>query len=206
VHKYIKNIIFDLGGVILDLDVSQTLKSFSALAGLEVEKVRSIFVKSKEFEDYEKGMINDSEFRSFVSDVYHLNTTDERIDSCWNAMLRGIPPEKLKLLESLKVNFNVLLLSNTNNIHHTYINTVLMPRVEEGKILEHYFHKSYYSHRMLKRKPELEIYQQVLDENNFLPEHTLFLDDNASNVAGARAVGINAVFADTDNFILTYFK
>jgi glucose-1-phosphatase len=202
----IKNLIFDLGGVILDLDVPQTLQSFSRIAGVEMEKVNTIFKESKGFEEYEKGAINDSQFRDFIRDIYHVNSSDDQIDACWNAMLRGIPIRKLELLDSLKSHYNVFLLSNTNNIHHEYINKTLMPSIARGKVLEDYFHKAYYSHRMLKRKPNHDIYQQVLDENGFIPMETLFLDDNAANVEGARGVGIEAVFVNTPDFILDYFK
>ena len=205
-NKNNKNLIFDLGGVILDLDVPQTIHSFSRIAGMEMEKVNTIFKASKGFEEYEKGAITDSQFRDFIRDIYHVNSSDEQIDACWNAMLRGIPIRKLELLESLKARYNVLLLSNTNNIHHEYINKTLMPSVVKGKVLEDYFHKTYYSHRMLKRKPNPDIYQQVLDENGLVPMETLFLDDNAMNVEGARGVGIEAVFVNTPDFILDYFK
>ena len=205
-NKEIKNVIFDLGGVILDLDVPRTLQSFSSISGIDVENVQTIFKESKGFEDYEKGTIPDSQFRDFIRDVYNVSSSDSQIDDCWNAMLRGIPTKKLELLESLKRHYNVLLLSNTNNIHHQYINKTLMPSAAKGKVLEDYFHKAYYSHRMLKRKPDSDIYLQVLDENGFIPMETLFLDDNAANVEGARGVGIEAVFVNTPDFILDYFK
>jgi glucose-1-phosphatase len=206
VQNNIKNIIFDLGGVILDLDVPRTLESFSKLSGIGVERVRSVFTSASGFEEYEKGLLTDAQFRDFVRDVYEVRAKDDQIDACWNAMLCGFPVQKLELLDRLKEQYNVVLLSNTNNIHHHYINHTLMPAVKKGKVLEDYFHKVYYSHRMLKRKPEPEIYQQVLDECNFIPAQTVLLDDNQSNVAGARMVGIHSVFVDNRDFILTYFK
>jgi putative hydrolase of the HAD superfamily len=202
----IRNLIFDLGGVILDLDVPATLKSFSRLSGIPEAEVQEIFKGEKGFEEYEMGRMDDGDFRNFIRDVYRITVSNDQIDGCWNAMLRGIPIRKLELLESLKSHYNVFLLSNTNNIHHEYINKTLMPSIVKGKVLEDYFHKAYYSHRMLKRKPNPDIYLQVLDENGFIPMETLFLDDNAANVEGARGAGIEAVFVNTRDFILDYFK
>jgi FMN phosphatase YigB (HAD superfamily) len=181
----IKNIIFDLGGVILDLSVDHTLQSFSTLSGLEKVEVEKIFVSTSEFLLYEKGGMTDTEFRDFVRRVYKINAPDSALDESWNAMLRGIPLNKLALLDKLKTRYNVFLLSNTNNIHLDYINTIMMPTVNRERTLDDFFHRAYYSHLMLMRKPDTEIFEKVLDDNNLNPSETLFLDDNASNVAGA---------------------
>ena len=119
-------------------------------------------------------------------------------------MLRGIPPLKLELLKKLQSEFQVFLLSNTNNIHLHHINESMLP--EEGRgSLDNYFHKAYYSHKMGKRKPDAEIFEQVLDENHLLPEQTLFLDDYALNIEGAKSLGIRTVHVNSPNLILDYF-
>jgi glucose-1-phosphatase len=202
----IKNIIFDLGGVILDLSVDHTLQSFSALSGIDQQTVEKIFVSTPEFFLYEKGQLTDAEFRDFVKKVYRMSATDEQLDASWNAMLRGMPIKKLELLDHLRSKYNVFLLSNTNNIHHEYINKVMMPAVSPGRPLEDFFHRAYYSHKMKMRKPDAEIFEQVLDENNLVAAETLFLDDNASNITGAAGVGIQTVFVDSPNLMLEYFN
>jgi glucose-1-phosphatase len=118
-------------------------------------------------------------------------------------MLRGLPLNKLQLLLRLKERYQSVLLSNTNNIHLEYINTKLLPAGETT--LDPYFHRAYYSHRMHKRKPDAEIFEQVLHENNFQPHETLFLDDNAENIAGAKKLGIQTVHVITPDLILDYF-
>jgi putative hydrolase of the HAD superfamily len=120
--------------------------------------------------------------------------------------LLGIPQQKLDLLLSLKEKFNVYLLSNTNNIHLNYINDKIMTPVFGEASLDRYFHKAYYSHRMKKRKPDANIYEQVLDENNLQPHETLFLDDNADNIAGANGLGIRTVHVVTPDHIIAYFN
>ncbi len=203
-NSSVKNLVFDLGGVILDLAVDQTVQAFANLAGITQEKATSIFHTSPEFNLYEKGGMTDQQFREFLKSAYTPRASDAEIDHAWNQMLRNIPVIKLQLLERLKKQYNVLLLSNTNEIHLTYINSKLLPK--EAKSLDQYFHRAYYSHRMLKRKPDAEIFQQVLDENNLVPEQTLFLDDNLMNVKGAESVGIKTVHVTTPDLILNYFN
>lgn len=203
--RSIKNLIFDLGGVILDLSVDSTLQSFADLSGIEKNTIQQLFVSSPGFELYEKGEISDDDFRQFVKKLYNLNAPDESLDACWNAMLLSIPIRKLQLLESLKTKYNVYLLSNTNNIHVHYINNTLLPRIDCNS-LDEFFHRSYYSHRLKKRKPDVEIFQHVLDENNFKPEETLFLDDSRTNVEGAGKVGIKTIHVVNPDMIYDYFS
>jgi len=204
--RSIKNLIFDLGGVILDLSVDTTLSSFATLSGIEKSTVRKLFISSPEFEFYEKGGISDEDFREFVRTVYRINAPDESLDACWNAMLLGFPGRKLELLETLKRKYNVYLLSNTNNIHLQYINNILLPRVNHHSSLDYFFHRTYYSHRMKKRKPDAEIFEQVLYEGKFRPSETLFLDDNQSNVEGAGKLGIKTVHVVNADMVFDYFS
>ena len=135
-----------------------------------------------------------------------MDASDDQLDACWNAMLLGFPQKKLDLLETLKGKYNVYLLSNTNNIHLQYINNILLPKVNHHSQLDDFFHRAYYSHRMKKRKPDAEIFDQVLQEGNFLPEETLFLDDNLSNVEGAEKLGIKTVHVVNPDMIYDYFS
>jgi putative hydrolase of the HAD superfamily len=205
VEPSVENLIFDLGGVILDLSVDHTIEAFARLSGLPKQKVQDIFVSAPGFNEYEKGGMGDDDFRNFLKKTYSLNASFADIDVCWNAMLRGIPAVKLDLLNKLKELYNVYLLSNTNEIHIKYINANMIPEINNERLLDRYFHKAYYSHRMLKRKPDAEIFEQVLEENNMVPSKTLFLDDNAFNIEGARSVGIKTVLVTTPDLILDYF-
>ncbi|HEY3404421.1 MAG TPA: HAD family phosphatase [Ohtaekwangia sp.] len=204
VSASVKNLIFDLGGVILDLSVDSTLQQFSGLSGLDKQQVARLFQTSSGFVDYEKGLISDNDFRDFVRKLYSVQATDQELDRCWNAMLVRIPPAKLSLLLKLKEQYNVILLSNTNTIHLNYINGTVVPAAG-GHALDHYFHRSYYSHLLKKRKPDAEIFEQVLQENNLIAGQTLFLDDNAENIAGAQSLGIQTVHVTTPDLMLDYF-
>lgn len=200
----VKNLIFDLGGVILDLSVDHTLQSFASLSNMSKGRVQEIYVSAPGFLEYEKGMIDDAAFRDFVRKTFSISADDDAIDDCWNAMLRGIPAIKLDLLMKLQNEFQVFLLSNTNAIHLHHINELILPRGRQ-KSLDDYFHKAYYSHRMRKRKPDAEIFEQVLEENHLVPEQTLFLDDYAVNIEGAKSLGIKTVHVTSPNLILDYF-
>lgn len=197
----VKNLIFDLGGVILDLSVAHTLDSFAELSNLSRERVQEIYVSAPGFLQYEKGEIDDQAFRDFVRETYSISAADEEIDRAWNAMLRGIPAKKLALLTRLQNEFQVFLLSNTNAIHLHHINEVIL----SGGTLDGYFHKAYYSHKMGKRKPDADIFEQVIEENRLVPEQTLFLDDYDINIQGAASVGIKTVHVTSPNLILDYF-
>jgi putative hydrolase of the HAD superfamily len=201
----VKNLIFDLGGVILDLSMDHSFEAFSKISKIEKEKVKELFTNTKGFEDYEKGAIDDVAFRDFVRHTYSFAANDDEIDTCWNAMLRGIPLVKLELLLRLQNEFQVFLLSNTNAIHVKHINGVMLPKIAKGKVLDNFFHKAYYSHTMRKRKPDAEIFEQVIEENHLVPEQTLFLDDNTVNLEGAKAVGIKTVHVTFPDLILDYF-
>lgn len=201
----VKNLIFDLGGVILDLSVDHTLRSFSQLSDMPHARVKEVYASADGFTAYEKGEIDDATFRNFVRETFSISSDDAAIDKTWNAMLRGIPQVKLDLLLRLQGEFRVFLLSNTNGIHLEHINNVILDAGGKGMELDSYFHRAYYSHRMRKRKPDAEIFEQVLDENNLLPEQTLFLDDFDVNIEGAKALGIKTVHVTSPNLVLDYF-
>jgi FMN phosphatase YigB (HAD superfamily) len=201
----VKNLIFDLGGVILDLSVDKTLQAVADLSNLDKKEVTNRYLSGEGFLLYEKGLISDTEFRDYVRKVYAVTAGDDQVDAAWNAMLLGLPISKLELLQELMKECQVYLLSNTNTIHLRYINEMMLPLVAGVSSLDPYFHKAYYSHLMNKRKPDADIFVQVLEENNLKASETLFLDDNLQNVEGARIVGIQAVQVVTPDFIIDYF-
>jgi putative hydrolase of the HAD superfamily len=199
----VKNLIFDLGGVILDLAVDDTIHAFSRLSGIEPQQVKKIFVSSPEFNHYEKGEMDDRDFRDFIKKRYKIKSDDSQIDYCWNQMLKGLPLVKLELLKELKRTFRVFLLSNTNGIHLHHINEVILKELTGENDLDQYFHKAYYSHRMKKRKPEPGIYQQIMEDNKLQEAETLFLDDNPQNIESASSLGIQTVLVTHPDVMLT---
>jgi putative hydrolase of the HAD superfamily len=201
----IKNLIFDLGGVIINLDVNRTFQAFADLASRSLEEVKSNISEKRFFNEYEKGLLTDDEFRANIRTLLNTNVTDAQIDTAWNAMLLDIPAEKYKLLLKLKSNYKVFLLSNTNNIHLESVNQIVFNDTGQSD-LSFYFHKDYYSHLMKMRKPDTEIFEQVLLENNLVANQTYFLDDNLENIKGAKSIGIQTAHITSPELVLSLFS
>jgi glucose-1-phosphatase len=200
----IKNLIFDLGGVIIDLDVNRTYQAFAELSNSSIKEVKAKISAQSFFNDYEKGMLDDDEFRYNIRAFLNNQVTDVQIDTAWNAMLLDIPLEKYEMLLKLKSDFNVLLLSNNNSIHLKAVNEIVIKDTAQPG-LSHYFHKDYYSHLMKMRKPDPEIFQQVLFENNLEAHETYFLDDNLENIQGAKSLGIQTAHITSPELVLSLF-
>lgn len=204
--KKIKNIIFDLGGVIINIDYNLTAKAFQEMGIENFEQLFSQARQSQLFDLYEKGKISSAEFREAIKKIIGNNYTDELIDKAWNALLLDIPPQRLQLLENVKLKYNTYLLSNTNDIHIETFN-VYLKQTFEIPSLEAYFHKLYLSYKVGMRKPDAEIFQLVLSENNLNPAETLFIDDSIQHIESAKKIGIQAHWLDvTKQSVIDLFR
>ena len=204
VHHTIQNLIFDLGGVLLDLHFDRTYEAFARAGHCSVEEIRAMIDKSSFFNDYEKGLLTDDEFRAGVRAMLQSNLSDDEIDAAWNAMLGEIPPERLQLLKRLRSKFKVFLLSNTNGIHVPYFNKIVKT-VSGEPGLRSFFDEAYYSHVLKMRKPDREIYEHVLKQHQLNPEFTLFLDDNLANLQGAEKTGIKTFHVQHPQLMMSLF-
>lgn len=184
----IKNIIFDLGGVILNIDFKKTEEAFRQLGLKDFSTHINQFHNSGFFLLYETGMIDDDEFVYSIKSLIKNPVESRQVIEAWNALLLDFPPERIKLLKRLREKFRLFLLSNTNAIHLKEFNQRLYD--EYGGYLEDLFEKTYYSHAVKLRKPAEAIYKMVLSENNLIAGETLFVDDTASNFPEAEKLGI----------------
>lgn len=200
----IKNIIFDLGGVIINLAVEKTHQAFAALSGLPLEEIKNRVHHGAYFHEYEKGLIADAEFRNHLRESLNLKVTDTELDVAWNAMLLDIPIERIQLLERLKKNYSLYLLSNTNNIHLQCFSKIVQQLTGKERI-DYYFHDAYYSHLLKLSKPDVAIYKHVLTQNNLQPAETIFLDDNKDNLMGANKAGIQTFHVQYPDQIFSLF-
>lgn len=200
----IKNIIFDLGGVILNLAVENTHHEFARLSGLSLQEIKTRVHHGKYFHEYERGLISDAEFRNHLRQSLQLQVGDAELDTAWNAMLLDIPLQRFALLESLKQTHRVFLLSNTNEIHRQCFNGIVNKTSGKPDI-DYYFHQAYFSHVLKLSKPDIAIYQHVLTDQNLLPHETVFLDDNADNIAGAARAGLQTFYVQHPNQIFDFF-
>lgn len=191
----INNIIFDLGGVIINLAYERTRLAFLELG---LTGYDSIFSKAQQlqfFDALDKGKLSPEDFRSEIRKHIAHPVSDAQIDAAWNAMLLDIPQEKLALLAEMKKKYRTFLLSNTNVLHVQSIFAYLQ-RTYNVSDLSPYFEKCYYSCSIGMRKPDAEIFRFVLRENNLRPEETLFIDDSEQHIRSANSLGINAVLMD----------
>lgn len=201
----IKHIIFDLGGVILNIDISRTARAFEAVGVEDFGKHYSQAHVSTLFNDLETGRVSEAEFVHKMKCVLPEGVTDEQVIGAWNAMLLDYPVARLQLLQQLRNQYDLFLLSNTNAIHLAAFNKIL--EKERGiPSLGAFFDKTYYSHLMGCRKPEAAAWQMVLDQNGLKPEHTLFIDDTLPNVEAARELGIRSIHLQAPATILDIFK
>lgn len=191
----IKNIIFDLGGVIINIDYSLLIEAFSKIGLPHFEAYFSQKEQKKLFDLYEKGMISSQDFREELKKQCKPGTTDAAIDSAWNAMLLDLPKERLDLLLHIKGKHRTFLLSNTNEIHMIFINSYLQKQFEINSLNGH-FEKVYLSYEVKMRKPDTEIFELILNQNNLEEEETLFIDDSAQHIESANSLGISTILLD----------
>jgi glucose-1-phosphatase len=184
----IKNIIFDLGGVILNIDFKKTNDAFHSLGLENFSQHINQFHITDLFLQYETGQIDDIGFIEGVAKLSDKPISQDDIVDAWNALLLDFPRERIDLLKRIRTQYRTFLLSNTNSIHLREFQQRL--HTEQGVYLEDLFEKAYYSHVVNLRKPDAEIFSLVLKENNLDPWETLFIDDTESNFPEAKKLGI----------------
>lgn len=203
----VKNIIFDLGAVIIPINFSLTFNAFASLSQLPVEEIQLRYQSSTLFIDFEKGIIGNYQFVSGVRALLNLpdSITDQQIVDAWNALLLQIPAERVQRIQELSKKYRVFLLSNTNPIHIAEVQSILYKNTGLHR-LEEIFEKAWYSYDLGLIKPYVDIYTAVLVQKQLNASETVFLDDNLDNIAGATAAGIKALPVDDTNTLLALLK
>ncbi|GGC58049.1 haloacid dehalogenase [Pedobacter quisquiliarum] len=192
----IKNIIFDYGNVIFEINFK---KAQVALAQLGIANIEDFFAHKTHntlFDDFETASISEDEFRAGIrAAAENPNLTDAEIDAAWNSLLIGVPPTIHDTLLKVREKYRTFLLSNNNVIHYKYIISYLdrefgMP--DNSSLFE----KTYYSQDMFLRKPHVEIFKKVIQENGLVAEETLFIDDSPQHLVGAKQAGFQTLLMD----------
>ena len=187
----IKNIIFDLGGVLMDINPQKTADLLAELSNTKPVNIIEIHNSNNFFKEYEKGLISDQAFRDHIRSFLKVDLTDEAIDSVWNAMILHFPTSKIDLLESAKRNHRIFLLSNTNHIHSIKFEKMFKALTQMD--IREYFENVHYSFEMHVRKPEPDIFIQVLDQNGIRARETLLIDDHLPNIETADDLGLKTL-------------
>ncbi len=192
----IKNLIFDLGDVIIDLNIKAAQNALRNINGNMAENAYAISDKKPDFfNDFEKGWLSNDEFRIKLKDFLQTNIDDNALDIVWNTILGDFLMERLVLIDELnqQKKYRTFLLSNTNDIHIIEVENILRKNSnQQYQTLQTLFEKVYYSQKMGMRKPDAEIYEQVLKENNLLANETAFFDDNFDNIQSAKSIQIHS--------------
>lgn len=192
IDKNIKNIIFDLGGVLLNIDYKAPIATFEKMGISGFDSFYSQAKQNDLFDRFETGEISPQEFRNEIKKHTAQQVSNQQIDLAWNSLLLDLPPARIELLRSLKNKYSIYLLSNTNEIHVAEFEKNLIQEFGTNPFNE-IFIKHYYSCRMGKRKPNTDCFLQVINENNLVPEETLFIDDSQQHIEGAKKTGLHTV-------------
>ncbi|MBD99468.1 MAG: haloacid dehalogenase [Verrucomicrobia bacterium] len=202
--KDIKNIIFDLGNVIINLDIEASNKAFTQLLGPQKQKFFDQLQSIGVFQDFEKGTIDENEFVQFIQNLNKKAISSASIVQAWNSMLLNIPENRFGLLKEIKRSYRTFCLSNTNQLHADFIHEDLKKNKGLNR-LDSLFEKVYLSHEIGMRKPDLEIFQFVLNQHDLKPAETLFIDDTEGHLKGAAKLGIKTLHIKGNDKIENYF-
>lgn len=192
VIQNIKHIIFDLGGVLLNLDYGLTERAFIDAGIHNFPEIYSQLSQSELFDKWETGKISREEFIAGMQALSPVQLSEEQILQAWNAMLLDFPLRRLQILQQLRLYYDLFLLSNTNQVHEEAFNDILM-KSHGIPSIGVFFDKVYMSHKVGLRKPGKEIFEQILNENGLKAEHTLFIDDSPQHIVAAKALGIQTI-------------
>jgi putative hydrolase of the HAD superfamily len=187
--KNIKTIIFDFGGVILDIDPQITIKEFQKMGFKDVAKTNSKEFIEDIIRKFERGIYTPEVFRKKLKAFLDLEVSDQKLDDAWNALIYDIPAERIEILEQVKKNYQMLLLSNSNEIHYDLYVRDLQLRFGYREFDE-LFDKAYFSFDMHLSKPDPEVYEFIINQHDLKPSQTLFIDDNEENIAAASKLGL----------------
>ncbi len=193
----IKNIIFDFGGVILNLDYRLTVASMAQLSGNDKD-IYSQFKQLAFFDDFETGKISKDEFRQNLKKALDCHATDDVLDRAWNAMLLDLPADRVAFIHSLKPRYRTFLFSNTNIIHKEAFDVTISQSVGKD-YFDQAFEKTYYSHEVGMRKPHAEVFEFIVDKNALVAEETLFIDDSIQHIEAAQKLGIKTIHLKPPN-------
>ena len=203
-HSDIKNIIFDLGGVIIDIDTQAIVNQMNKMGFTNVEKLYDPdFLEI--VERFEKGIVKASTFRNEVKNFLEIGMTDAVFDEIWNSMLFDIPQRRIDLVKQLKQNYHVFLLSNSNEIHYDMYVRDLQLRYGYREF-DSLFDTAFFSFALHLTKPGLDIFRYVLDSETLNPDETLFIDDLEENRVAARKLGIHTIDVATGSRIVDLFE
>lgn len=202
----IRNLILDMGGVILDVDYKKIFEEFKKFG---CKDIQSFFTQQAQIplvDDFEKGLISPSEFRKEVKKITNLSIEDNDLDSVWNSMILGVRKADVELLKTLRNKYDkIFLFSNTNEIHIESVKNLFF-KVLGYDVFATMFDKVYFSNEIHLRKPDVESFDFVVKDAKIEKKETLFIDDTSQNILGAKKSGLNAYLLDNNQTLTEIFN
>ncbi|HEY0222143.1 MAG TPA: HAD family phosphatase [Lactovum miscens] len=196
----IKAIIFDLGGVIIDLDQESEIRYFVEQGIPDYENIFSQKNMTNFFKEQEVGDISEPEFYEGFRKLTNVRLSDEKIEEGWNKILTDFLSERIMYLEELSKRYPIYLFSNTNTIHTREFEKRCLGQF--GRPLSSYFRELFYSQELGLRKPEREAFIKVIELAGLDVKTTVFIDDNRDNIEGTISVGLQTMHLTSPTTIL----
>lgn len=196
----IKNILFDFGGVICNLNPERCLAEFKKIGCASNIFPNQYSQFSGIFQEIDRGTLSTAGFYEAVRQKSGMSqATDKQIHDAWVSLIEPIPAERFEALKQLKKFHNLYILSNSNEIHWEYIKNHCM--YYQGEQVTDWFKQIFLSHVMHLEKPEPEIFQAVIDQAQINANETLFIDDSQLNLDGAKELGIHTMFSKNGDWV-----
>ncbi len=192
--KGTRNVIFDLGGVLINIDPKKTIEAFGQLGMEQLIGDKGLTYDHDIFYLMEQGKITPEEFRNGVRGLLTGEVSDDQIDSAWTAMLLDFPKVRVELVQKLRNKFNIYLFSNTNAIHVAKYQSNF--RKQHGFEVSSLFEKDFHSNEIGYRKPSSESFHEIIRLSGIRPEESLFIDDSLQNVEAAIACGLKGYWLE----------
>ncbi len=200
----IKNIIFDLGGVLLNIDYSKTEDAFKELGIDNFDAIYSQAQQSDLFDRFETGKITEQRFFEELKKHMPDEVSVSQMRDAWNSMLLDLPTDRLNLLKGVRENYRTFLFSNTNETHINEFESII--QIQHGLTnLDSLFERVYFSNQVQIRKPNGEAFEFVIQQNSLNLEETIFFDDSTQHIKGAESIGLKSIFVQKPNTILDFF-
>lgn len=190
--QQIKNIIFDFGNVLMDLDLPAADRYFQQYWGENTDTARTRLMQNRVFDLYEKGGLSTEEFVEALRFAGTPALTETQVLEGWNSIFIGMPAHRFELLHELRRKYNVFLLSNINELHERWIADYMVREHNISDYESRFFDGVYFSHLIRLRKPDRDIFEYILADAELDPDETIFFDDLEMNVEAARLTGIHA--------------
>jgi putative hydrolase of the HAD superfamily len=190
--KEIKAVLFDLGGVIIDVEYQKTIDAFTVLGVKNASDLYNQFDQSKLFDAFETGEVSSDYFIDQLYALVNNSINRQQIIDAWNAMIGGFPIEKLDLIQKISSKVPCYMLSNTNEIHLKKAMNALKKTPYPD--LELLFKQCYFSHLIGKRKPEVDTFSWVVDQMKIKANQMLFIDDSPQHIEGANKAGLQTIY------------